>query len=95
MKRFWNREALRFVDAWACKVGTPEDEEDEKSGDEDNGDYEHGIANENGEEKERKSVGKTKESGIDMMSRGAKAGVKRVTDDVKSADTGHNAIEYV
>ena len=28
MKRFWNRETLRFVDAWACREGTPEDEED-------------------------------------------------------------------
>jgi hypothetical protein len=29
MKRLWNREVLRFVDAWACKEGTPEDEEDQ------------------------------------------------------------------
>jgi HCO3- transporter family len=28
MKRFWNRETLRFVDAWACRDGTPEDDED-------------------------------------------------------------------
>lgn len=28
MKRIWNRDALRYVDAWACKEGTPEDEED-------------------------------------------------------------------
>ncbi len=30
MKKLWNREVLRFVDAWACKEGTPEDEEDER-----------------------------------------------------------------
>jgi hypothetical protein len=30
MKRWWSREVLRFVDAWACREGTPEDEEDEK-----------------------------------------------------------------
>ncbi|KAJ5317510.1 hypothetical protein PENANT_c036G09780 [Penicillium antarcticum] len=30
MKRWWPREVLRFVDAWACREGTPEDEEDEK-----------------------------------------------------------------
>jgi hypothetical protein len=28
MKRWWNREVLRFVDAWACREGTPEDDED-------------------------------------------------------------------
>ncbi|KAL3468639.1 HCO3 transporter family-domain-containing protein [Aspergillus heterothallicus] len=28
MKRWWPREVLRFVDAWACKEGTPEDDED-------------------------------------------------------------------
>ena len=28
MKKLWNRETLRFVDAWACKEGTPEDDED-------------------------------------------------------------------
>lgn len=28
MKRWWPREYLRFVDAWACREGTPEDEED-------------------------------------------------------------------
>ena len=28
MRKLWNRETLRFVDAWACKEGTPEDEED-------------------------------------------------------------------
>ena len=28
MKRWWPREALRFVDAWACREGTPEDDED-------------------------------------------------------------------
>lgn len=31
MKRWWNREVLRFVDAWACREGTPEDEEDKKA----------------------------------------------------------------
>lgn len=29
MKRWWPREVLRFVDAWACREGTPEDDEDE------------------------------------------------------------------
>ncbi|KAL4788683.1 HCO3 transporter family-domain-containing protein [Aspergillus varians] len=28
MKQWWPREVLRFVDAWACKEGTPEDDED-------------------------------------------------------------------
>ena len=32
MNRLWDRETLRFVDAWACKEGTPEDEEDERVG---------------------------------------------------------------
>ncbi|KAL5334365.1 HCO3 transporter family-domain-containing protein [Aspergillus crustosus] len=31
MKRWWSREVLRFVDAWACKEGTPEDDEDADS----------------------------------------------------------------
>lgn len=30
MKRWWPREVLRFVDAWACREGTPEDDEDER-----------------------------------------------------------------
>ncbi|KAK2748898.1 hypothetical protein FQN57_007181 [Myotisia sp. PD_48] len=30
MKHWWKKEVLRFVDAWACKPGTPEDDEDEK-----------------------------------------------------------------
>ena len=28
MKKLWNRETLRYVDGWACRVGTPEDDED-------------------------------------------------------------------
>jgi hypothetical protein len=28
MNKLWNRETLRFVDAWACKNGTPEDDQD-------------------------------------------------------------------
>ena len=28
MRKLWNRETLRSVDAWACKEGTPEDDED-------------------------------------------------------------------
>ena len=28
MNKLWNRETLRFVDAWACRDGTPEDDED-------------------------------------------------------------------
>ena len=28
MKKLWHRETLRFVDAWACRKGTPEDDED-------------------------------------------------------------------
>lgn len=28
MKKWWPREVLRFVDAWACREGTPEDDED-------------------------------------------------------------------
>jgi hypothetical protein len=30
MKRWWGREVLRFVDAWACREGTPEDSEDRR-----------------------------------------------------------------
>jgi hypothetical protein len=32
MKRLWNTETLRFVDKWACKDGTPEDDEDRRNG---------------------------------------------------------------
>lgn len=28
MRKWWPREVLRFVDAWACREGTPEDDED-------------------------------------------------------------------
>lgn len=28
MNKLWSRETLRFVDAWACRDGTPEDDED-------------------------------------------------------------------
>lgn len=30
MKKIWRRDVLRFVDAWACREGTPEDDEDER-----------------------------------------------------------------
>lgn len=30
MNRVWNRETLRYVDGWACRNGTPEDDEDSK-----------------------------------------------------------------
>ena len=30
MKHWFRREVLRFVDAWACKAGTPEDTEDKE-----------------------------------------------------------------
>jgi hypothetical protein len=32
MNRMWNRETLRYVDAWTCKEETPEDEEDRRNG---------------------------------------------------------------
>jgi hypothetical protein len=32
MNRWWDRETLRFVDEWACKDGTPEDDEDRRRG---------------------------------------------------------------
>ncbi|EON64442.1 hypothetical protein W97_03673 [Coniosporium apollinis CBS 100218] len=32
MNKIWNRETLRFVDAWACRDGTPEDDEDRRRG---------------------------------------------------------------
>lgn len=32
MNKMWNRETLRFVDAWACKEGTPEDDQDARAG---------------------------------------------------------------
>lgn len=28
MNRLWDRETLRFVDAWACRQGAPEDDEE-------------------------------------------------------------------
>lgn len=28
MNKLWNRETLRFVDCWACRKGTPEDDKD-------------------------------------------------------------------
>lgn len=28
MNKIWDRATLRFIDAWACKDGTPEDDED-------------------------------------------------------------------
>jgi hypothetical protein len=31
MNRIWKRDTLRFIDAWACKDGTPEDDEDRKA----------------------------------------------------------------
>lgn len=31
MNKLWSRETLRFVDAWACRHGTPEDDEDRKA----------------------------------------------------------------
>ena len=31
MNRLWSRETLRFVDAWACREGTPETDEDRKA----------------------------------------------------------------
>ena len=30
ISRIWHRDVLRFVDAWACRGGTPEDDEDAK-----------------------------------------------------------------
>ncbi|KKY21544.1 putative hco3transporter family protein [Phaeomoniella chlamydospora] len=32
MKKMWRQQVLRFVDAWACREGTPEDDEDESLG---------------------------------------------------------------
>lgn len=31
MNKLWSRESLRFVDAWACRDGTPEDDQDRKA----------------------------------------------------------------
>lgn len=31
MNNLWSRETLRFVDAWACRHGTPEDDEDQRA----------------------------------------------------------------
>lgn len=31
LNKVWNREVLKFVDAWACKEGTPEGDEDRKA----------------------------------------------------------------
>jgi hypothetical protein len=32
MNRLWSRDALRYVDGWACRHGTPEDDEDREKG---------------------------------------------------------------
>jgi hypothetical protein len=32
MNKLWSRETLRFVDSWACKQGTPEDDADRRNG---------------------------------------------------------------
>ncbi|KAF2218730.1 HCO3 transporter family-domain-containing protein [Elsinoe ampelina] len=31
MRRFWDRELLRYVDGWACREGTPEGDEDRRN----------------------------------------------------------------
>ena len=31
MNKIWRREVLRFVDAWACREGTPEDDEERRA----------------------------------------------------------------
>ena len=33
MKRLWDRDTLRYVDGWACKDGTPEDDNDDDNAD--------------------------------------------------------------
>lgn len=44
MKRLWNRETLRYLDPWACKEGSPEDDEDAKllTGDSNRREKDHG-----------------------------------------------------
>lgn len=37
MNKLFNREVLRYVDAWACQDGTPEDDEDRRRGIESSG----------------------------------------------------------
>jgi hypothetical protein len=32
MPRMWKRDYLRYVDAWACRDGSPEDDEDRMKG---------------------------------------------------------------
>lgn len=48
MKRWWPREVLRFVDAWACREGTPEDDEDERERDNRQHEGEVGAGHEQG-----------------------------------------------
>jgi hypothetical protein len=31
MNKIWKRDTLRYIDAWACKDGTPEDDEDRRA----------------------------------------------------------------
>lgn len=31
MNRMWHRETLRYVDSWACRDGTPEDDDDTRA----------------------------------------------------------------
>jgi hypothetical protein len=60
MRRWWPREVLRFVDAWACREGTPEDDEDarDKSSPEEqdsNGDGLAGVISQYGRESRSRS----------------------------------------
>ena len=45
MNKLWSRETLRLVDAWACRDGTPEDDEDQNAATESRPDIE-GHSNE-------------------------------------------------
>jgi hypothetical protein len=31
MNKIWKRDTLRYIDAWACKDGTPEDDDDRRA----------------------------------------------------------------
>lgn len=94
MNHWWPREVLRFVDAWACREGTPEDDEDER---ERNKPYE-GDARAGNEQRGGKdffpadSVNSRKE----IFTAGASPKPDRLSHDVQAAvsdDTGNDWIE--
>lgn len=64
MNKWWPREVLRFVDAWACREGTPEDDEDLKRTERDT-DREDSNESEGGRRHEPLSRSRSRGNGLD------------------------------